>query len=170
MIEAYRVSWLARYLKALLESDLKLSNLWLEGEVSNLSRSTAGHTYFTLKDEDAQVRCVMFRRAYGGVPLENGDQVLAHGNVSFYQARGELQLGVDFGQPARKRARPRFPSRVGVVTAPAGAAFQDICHVIGRRWPLTEVVLAPTPVQGPEAAAGICEAGRQLNQADGIES
>src|SRR3990170_6617049 len=100
MIEAYSVSRLARYLKDLLDSDLALSNLWVEGEVSNLSRSSAGHTYFTLKDEDAQLRCVMFRRAYGGVPLENGDQVLAHGNVSFYEARGDLQLVVDFVQPA----------------------------------------------------------------------
>ncbi len=194
MIEAYRVSWLASYLKELIESDLRLSNLWVEGEVSNLTRSTAGHMYFTLKDQDAQLRCVMFRRAYGGVPLENGDQVLAHGNVAFYEARGDLQLVVDFVQPAgigagraeferlkekleaeglfepaRKRALPRFPRRVGVVTSPAGAAFQDIRHVIGRRWPLTEVVLAPTPVQGSEAAAGICEAIRQLNQAAEID-
>src|SRR3990172_2370508 len=146
MIEAYSVSRLARYLKELLESDLTLSNLWLEGEVSNLSRSSAGHTYFTLKDEEAQLRCVMFRRAYGGVPpstssgqaLENGAQVLAHGNVSFYEARGDLQLVVDFVQPAgigarqaeferlkeklaaeglfdpaRKRPLPRLPPRIG---------------------------------------------------------
>ncbi len=194
MIEAYRVSWLTRYLKELLESDLRLSNLWVEGEVSNLNRSTAGHTYFTLKDQDAQVRCVMFRRASGGVPLENGAQVLAHGNVSFYEARGDLQLVVDFVQPAgvgawaaeferlkerleaeglfdpaRKRPLPRFPRRVGVATSPTGAVFHDICHVIGRRWPLAEVVLAPTPVQGAEAAAGICEAIRRLNAAEGID-
>ena len=194
MIEAYRVSWLTRYLKELIESDLKLSNLWLEGEVFNLSRSSAGHTYFTLKDEDAQLRCVMFRRAHGGTPLENGAQVLAHGNVSFYEARGDLQLIVDFVQPAgvgvrqaqferlkekleaeglfdpaRKRPLPPFPRRVGVVTSPTGAVFHDICHVIGRRWPLTEVVLAPTPVQGAEAAAGICEAIRGLNEEDGID-
>src|SRR3990170_3714685 len=194
MIEAYSVSRLARYLKDLLDSDLALSNLWVEGEVSNLSRSSAGHLYFTLKDEEAQLRCVMFRRASGGAPVENGTQVLAHGNVSFYEVRGDLQLVVDSVQPAgvgpwqaeferlkekleaeglfdpaRKRPLPRFPRRVGVVTSPAGAAFHDICHVIGRRWPLAEVVLAPTAVQGPEAAAGICEAVRLLNQEEGID-
>ena len=194
MIEAYRVSWLARYLKELIESDLKLSNIWVEGEVSNVTRSTAGHAYFTLKDEDAQLRCVMFRRASGGLPLENGMQALAHGNVSFYEARGDLQLIVDFVQPAgvgvwaaqferlkekleaeglfdpaRKRSLPPFPQRVGVATSPAGAVFHDICNVIGRRWPLAEVVLAPTPVQGAEAAVRIAEAIRQLNGEEGIE-
>ncbi len=100
MIEAYRVSWLARYLKELIESDLRLSNIWVEGEVSNLTRSSAGHQYFTLKDEDAALRCVMFRRASGGAPVESGAQVLAHGNVSLDEARGDLQLIVDFVQPA----------------------------------------------------------------------
>lgn len=194
MIEAYRVSWLARYLKELLESDLQLSNLWVEGEVSNLSRSSAGHTYFTLKDEDAQIRCVMFRRAYTGAPLENGTHVLAHGNISFYEARGDVQLIVDFVQPAgvgvwqaqflrvkerleaeglfdeaRKRPLPPFPQRIGVATSPTGAVLHDICHVIGRRWPLVELVLAPTPVQGPQAVPGICEAIRRLNQEEGVE-
>lgn len=194
VIEGIRVSALARYIKGLLESDLKLSNLWVEGEVSNLTRSSAGHTYFTLKEGDAQLRCVMFRRAYGGAPLENGDLVLAHGNVSFYEARGDLQLVVDFVQPAgvgarqaeferlkekleaeglfdpaRKRPLPRFPRRVGVVTSPAGAAFHDIRHVTGRRWPLAELVLAPTVVQGPDAAPGICEAIRRLNDEGSID-
>src|SRR3990170_5368393 len=152
MIEAYRVSWLVKYIKALLESDLRLSNLWVEGEVSNLSRSTRGHTYFTLKDADCQIRCVMFQRQYRSAPLENGAQVLAHGSVSFYEQRGDVQLVVDFVQPAgigarqaeferlkeklegeglfyeaRKRPRPAFPVRIGVVTSPAGAVFHDIC-------------------------------------------
>ena len=106
MIEAYRVSWLTSYLKELIESDLRLSNIWVEGEVSNFTRSSAGHLYFTLKDEEAQLRCVMFRRAMPtgrqaseGAAIENGAQVLAHGNVSFYAARGDLQLIVDFVQP-----------------------------------------------------------------------
>jgi exodeoxyribonuclease VII large subunit len=202
MIEAYRVSWLARYLKELIESDLRLSNIWVEGEVSNLSRSSAGHLYFTLKDEEAQLRCVMFRRAHGGVPpsagsgqaVENGAQVLAHGNVSFYEARGELQLIVDFVQPAgvgvwqaqferlkeqleaeglfepaRKRPLPVFPRRLGVVTSPTGAVFHDICHVVGRRWPVAEIVLAPTPVQGAEAVPGIVAALRRLNAEPDID-
>ena len=194
MIEAYRVSWLARYLKELIESDLSLSNIWLEGEVSNFTRSSAGHLYFTLKDEEAQFRCVMFRRASSGAPIENGAQVLAHGNVSFYETRGDLQLIVDFVQPAgigvwqaqferlkdqleaeglfdpaRKRPLPPFPQRVGVVTSPTGAVFHDICHVAGRRWPLVEIVLAPTPVQGAEAAAGIAASLRRLNEEPNID-
>src|SRR3989304_1292736 len=105
MIEAYSVSRLARYLKDLLESDLALSNLWLEGAVSNLSRSSAGPTYFPLKDGAPRPRRSLSRRPPGGAPLENGAQVLAHGNVSFYEARGDLQLVVDFVQPAGIGAR-----------------------------------------------------------------
>ncbi len=195
MIEAYRVSWLARYLKELIESDLRLSNIWVEGEVSNLTRSSAGHLYFTLKDEDAQLRCVMFRRAdRAGAPVENGAQVLAHGNVSFYEARGDLQLIVDFVQPAgvgvwqaqferlkeqleaeglfdpaRKRPLPEFPRRLGLVTSPTGAVLHDICQVVGRRWPAAEIVLAPTPVQGAEAVSGIVAALRRLNAEPDID-
>ncbi len=188
MLEAFPVSGLTGYLKERIESDPWLSDIWVEGEVSNLSRSSAGHSYFTLKDEQAQIRCVMFRRSNTGGAIENGTQVLTHGNVALYQARGDLQLVVDFVQPAgigarqaelerlkdkleaeglfdptRKRSLPAFPRRIGVATSPTGAVFHDIRHVIGRRWPLTEIVLAPTPVQGTEAAAGICEAIRQLN-------
>jgi exodeoxyribonuclease VII large subunit len=194
VIEGYSVSWLARYLKALIEGDLRLSNIWVEGEITNLSRSQRGHTYFSLKEGDFQMRCVMFQRQYRGVPLENGAQVLAHGNVTFYEQRGDVQIIVDFVQPAgigarqaeferlkekleseglfdeaRKRPLPRFPERIGVVTSPTGAVFHDICNVLSRRWPLAEVVLAPTPVQGPEAAPGIAAAIRQLNGEDGID-
>jgi exodeoxyribonuclease VII large subunit len=194
MIEAYSVSALARYIKDLLESNLALTNLWVEGEVSNLSRPASGHAYFSLKDGDAHIRCVMFRRAAGGAPPENGELVLAHGNVSFYEQRGDVQLVVDFVQPAgvgarqaeferlkgkltaeglfdeaRKRPLPAFPMRIGVATSPTGAVFRDICNVLGRRWPIAEIVLAPTPVQGSQAAAGITEAIRQLNAITGID-
>jgi exodeoxyribonuclease VII large subunit len=194
VIEATTVSALARYLKDFLESNLTLTNLWVEGEISNLTRSQRGHVYFTLKDANAQIACVMFQRQYRGAPLDNGAQVLAHGNVSFYEQRGNVQLIVDFVQPAgvgarqaeferlkeklaadglfdeaRKRALPQFPTRIGVVTSPTGAVFHDICHVLERRWPLAEIVLAPTPVQGAEAAIGVTEAIRQLNQTPGID-
>ena len=193
MREVYSVSQLATYLRELLETDLHLADLWVEGEVSNLSRSTAGHTYFTLKDEFAQMRCVMFRRQYGGgIVLENGAQVVAHGRISFFERRGELQLNVDFLQPAgvgiwqaqferlkaqleeeglfepsRKRPLPVFPRVIGVVTSPTGAVFHDICQIVGRRWPLAEIVLAPTPVQGDQAAPGIVDALDALNQRAG---
>ncbi len=194
MIEATTVSALARYLKDLLESNLTLTNLWVEGEISNLTRSQRGHVYFTLKDANAAIQCVMFQRQYRGSPLEGGAQVLAHGNVSFYEQRGNVQLIVDFVQPAgvgarqaeferlkeklaadglfdeaRKRPLPAFPERIGVVTSPTGAVFHDISNVVARRWPLGEIVLAPTPVQGAAAAIGITEAVRQLNRLGDID-
>ncbi len=194
LLDAYPVSWVCRYVKELLESDLRLSNVWIEGEISNLSRSQRGHVYFTLKEGAYGLRCVMFQRQYRGMPLENGAQVLVHGNISFYAERGEVQIIVDFVQPAgvgarqaeferlktkleaeglfdkaRKRPLPRFPRRIGVVTSPAGAVFHDICNVLTRRWPLAEVVLAPTPVQGPDAVVGVAEGIRQLNGAGDID-
>jgi len=195
MREVYSVSQLATYLRELLETDLHLADLWVEGEVSNLSRSTAGHTYFTLKDEFAQMRCVMFRRQYGGgIVLENGAQVVAHGRVSFFERRGELQLNVDFLQPAgvgvwqaqferlkaqleeeglfepsRKRALPAFPRVIGVVTSPTGAVLHDICQIVGRRWPLAEIVLAPSPVQGDQAAPGIVDALTALSREPDVD-
>jgi len=194
LLDAYPVSWVARYVKELLESDLRLSNLWIEGEISNLSKSQRGHVYFTLKEGAYGLKCVMFQRQYRGMPLENGAQVLAHGNISFYAERGDVQIIVDFVQPAgvgarqaeferlktkleadglfdkaRKRPLPRFPKRIGVVTSPAGAVFHDICNVLNRRWPLAQVVLAPTPVQGPEAVVGVAEGIRALNSHGAID-
>jgi exodeoxyribonuclease VII large subunit len=194
MREVYSVGQIAIYVRELLETDTHLADLWVEGEVSNLTRSAAGHTYFTLKDESAQLRCVMFRRQYAGTAFEDGTQVTAHGRISFFERRGELQLNVDFVQPAgvgiwqaqlerlkaqleeeglfepsRKRPIPPFPRRIAVVTSPAGAVFHDICNIIGRRWPLTEIVLAPTPVQGDEAAPAIVEALSRLNDESDIE-
>lgn len=193
MIEAYRVSWLAAYIKALIQSDLRLSDLWVEGEVSDYKRYTQ-QTYFTLKDGDSGIRCVIWNRSYQSPAMENGAQILAHGDVDFYEKRGEVQFVVDFVQPAgagarqaeferlkqqldseglfdvaRKRALPRFPARVGVATSPSGAVFHDICNVLTRRWPLAEVVLAPTPVQGPTAAPGVAAAIARLNRESGID-
>jgi len=200
VLEPLRVSRLTRLLKELLESDIRLSELWIEGEVTNHTRSAPGHNYFSMKDGDCQIRCVMFSRPYArggsqsGAPIQNGSQILAHGNVSFYEQRGETQLVVDFVQPAgigargaeferlkeqlaaeglfdvsRKRPLPKFPQRIGVVTSPAGAVFHDICNVLERRWPLAEVVLAPTPVQGTQAAAGVVAAIRQLTDQGNID-
>ena len=194
MTEAYSVSQVTTYLKELLETNPLLADLWVNGEVSNLTRSPAGHIYFTLKDETAQLRCVFFRRPNMGAPLDQGMQIVAHGHVSLYEVRGDLQFYVDFVQPegvgvlhaqferlkaqleeeglfdeARKRPLPRFPRRIGVVTSPVGAVFHDICNILGRRWPLAEVVLAPTAVQGPEAASGVVSALAALNDEASIE-
>jgi exodeoxyribonuclease VII large subunit len=194
MLDSRPVSWVCRYLKDLVESQLQLTNLWVEGEVSNLSRSQKGHVYFTLREGSYQLRCVMFQKRYRGAMIEEGAQVLAHGNLSFYAEAGNLQIVVDFVQPAgvgarqaeferlkvrleeeglfdegRKRPLPSFPRRIGVVTSPTGAVFHDICHVLERRWPLAELVLAPTQVQGLDAIPGICEGIRGLNSDGDID-
>ncbi len=199
MQHVYAVHELTTYLRELFETDPVLGDVWVAGEVSNVSRPASGHVYFTLKDGDAQLRVVFFARRYGpggatAKEIDTGRAVVAHGRVSIYEQRGELQLYVDFVQPegigvlrmeferlkaklqeeglfdeSRKRPLPRFPRQIGVVTSASGAVFHDICHVLERRWPLAEVVLAPTPVQGLEAVAGIIGALEQLNSRPGIE-
>src|SRR3990172_9385853 len=193
------VSQALAYLRELLESDLVLGDVWVAGEVSGPRTQPSGHTYFTLKDESAQLRSVLFRSAMlrqrrMADHLAQGAQVIVHGRLTVYEARGELQVVVDFVQPegvglrhaqlerlrlqleeeglfdeARKRPLPRFPRRIGVATSAAGAVFHDICQVLERRWPLAEVVLAPTAVQGPEAVPGIVGAIGALNRQKGID-
>jgi exodeoxyribonuclease VII large subunit len=188
------VSQALSYLRELLETDYLLADVWISGEVSGPRTQPSGHTYFTLKDAASQLRGVLFR---GANPrqnrafvqhLEQGAQVIVHGRLTIYEARGELQIVVDFVQPegvglrqaqferlraqleeeglfdeSRKRKLPAFPRRIGVVTSPAGAVFHDICNVLTRRWPMAEVVLAPTPVQGPDAPYGVVGAIETLN-------
>ena len=188
-LEVYGVGQIAGYLRELVETDPLLHDLWLAGEVTNLSRSQAGHIYFTLTDDNGALRCVFFRRENLGVAVEQGDQVLAHGRVSLYLGRGDLQFYVDSLQPegvgvlhaeyqrlleqlrgeglfesARKRPLPRYPRMIGVATSPAGAVWHDIQTVLRRRWPLTGLVLAPCRVQGEGAAATIVNALTALNQ------
>ena len=190
------ISDLCAMLREALESDPRFSDLWVAGEVSNLSRPTSGHVYFTLKDGGGQMRCAFFRgkNVRSRAMLENGRQVVAHGNVSFYEARGDIQLYVDFVHEQgvgllhleferlkerlaeeglfdeeRKRPLPLYPRRLGIVTSPDGAVFHDICHVLARRWPLAEVILAPTPVQGDGARDGVCRAIADLNDLAGVD-
>ena len=197
MIRVYRVSQITRYIKDLLEADLLLQDLWLEGEVSNFSRSTAGHVYFTLKDEESQIPCVLWRsRAEQQIGLpQNGEAVICHGRVSVYEVQGRYQFYVDRIQPAglgtlhlefealkarlqaeglfdvaHKRLLPAFPCRLGVVTSPVGAALRDILHILARRYPLVEIALAPTLVQGEEAPGQIVEAIRALNEGTDVEA
>ena len=184
----YTVSQIADYLKASLDGDSVLADVWVNGEVSNLSRSAAGHAYFTLKDARAQLRCVLFRRNRGAELLDNGHAVAAHGNISFYEVRGDIQLYVDLIRPegmgalhlelerlkalleeeglfdpSRKRPLPSFPQHIGLVTSEQGAVFHDICNIIERRYPLAEVVLCAAAVQGKGAAPEIVDALRTLN-------
>ena len=185
----YSVTQVARYLRELLESDQQLSDLWIAGEVSNLTTSQAGHVYFTLKDSAAQLRCVMFRNNNSGSRLlANGVLVVAHAYVNFYEARGEVSVIADTVMPegtgplylelerlkvklqreglfeeSRKRPLAPFPKVLGIVTSSTGAALQDIRKVINSHYPMVELLLAPTMVQGDGAAAGIVAALQALN-------
>lgn len=179
-----------------LESDPLYSDLWLEGEITDLSRSGAGHTYFSLRDDDGALKCVLFRgQALRQLQLPRlGDQVAVHGGLSLYTRSGAMQLIVDLVRPAgmgaasleleylrqrlegeglfdpqRKRPLPAWPRTIGVVTSPHGAAWQDVQHVIGRRFPLATLVLSPATVQGLGAAESIVEALETLQLDDRID-
>lgn len=181
----YRVAQVTGYIKSLLEADDLLQDLWLEGEVSNWRAYPSGHIYFTLKDAQAAINCVIWRTHAARLDFEpaDGDGVVAHGYISVYEARGTYQFYADHLQKAgaglwaleferlkqklqaeglfdaaRKRPLPRFPRRLGVVTSPAGAAWRDICRVLSRRYPLVEVLLSPTAVQGDDAPPQIAAA------------
>ncbi len=183
------VSELTTQVKRLLEK--QIGSVWVSGEITNLRAQSSGHIYFTLKDGAAQLSCVLFRNE--AVPhrdlLKDGQKVLVQGEVTVYEARGNYQLlvravelqGVGalqlkfeqlkqklaaeglFAQE-RKRPLPRYPQRIGIVTSPTGAAIRDVLHVIQRRNPALEIILAPCRVQGDGAAREIAEAIRLLNQ------
>jgi len=164
---------------------------WVVGEVSNLKRHTSGHVFFTLKDERAGIRCVVWKSAAGRLPPEMADglEVEVRGHISVFESQGNYQLYVSrvvargvgalevafrrlkeklakegLFDPAHKKPLPAFPRRVGVVTSPTGAAVRDIIHVLSRRWPAVEIVLAPSRVQGEGAAAEIVRGIRNLNR------
>ena len=190
----YSVSQVAFYLRDILGRDPLLQDLWVNGEVANLSRPGSGHSYFTLRGDNSSLRCVMFRDARGAERLENGVSVIVHGRISIYPARGELQLVADMVQPegvgelqlklaqlklqleheglfepTRKRSIPLFPRRIAVITSPSGAVWRDVQNVLARRYPLIELLLTPTPVQGQNAAPGIVEAFQRLNEIHDID-
>ena len=185
----FSVSQLLTYLKDLLNQDAFLQDLWIQGEVSNLAQPGSGHSYFSLRDSNVTVRCVMFRGSLGSELLSDGALVISHGRASVYEARGDLQLIVDIVQPqgvgdlklqfeelklkldqeglfelSRKRQIPSFPNKIGVVTSPTGAVWHDIQNVVNRRYPLVDLILAPTLVQGDDAPDSIADAIGCLNQ------
>lgn len=181
----WSVTDLTRFLRDLLEAEEDLQDLWVEGEVSNLSRPASGHLYFTLKDRNAALRCVMWRNAVmqqAYLPA-NGDAIEVHGNISIYEASGNYQLYGDLIRPAgegalyqeflrlkaqleaeglfdpqHKQPIPSWPRMIGIVTSPTGAALQDMLDTIRRRFPPLQVVLSPTQVQGEQAPQGIVTA------------
>jgi exodeoxyribonuclease VII large subunit len=181
--DVYSVSRLNREVRVLLERGLAV--LWVEGELSNFSQPSSGHWYFSLKDRNAQVRCAMFRmkNVLVGFTPRAGSQLLVRGRIGLYEARGEYQLIVEHLEEAgvgalkrqferlkeklaaeglfaleRKRALPRFPRRIGVITSPTGAALRDVLHVLARRYPPAAVLVYPAPVQGAAAAQGLVAA------------
>lgn len=187
------VGLLTAYVRELVDRDPLLADLWVEGEISDLFHAKSGHLYFTLRDDDGQLKCVLFRThaTQLGIVPRAGDQIAAHGHVTVYPRDGAIQLYVDLIQPAgvgvaalererlrqqldaeglfddaRKRLLPTAPQCIGVVTSPDGAAWHDIQQVIGRRYPFAHLILSPTSVQGSAAPEAIVSALKLL-QADG---
>ncbi|HMQ50693.1 MAG TPA: exodeoxyribonuclease VII large subunit [Anaerolineae bacterium] len=189
----YTVSEINSYLRRKFEVDPHLQEVWLQGEISNWRPAASGHIYFTLKDALATIRCVIWRSTAQQLlyrPQRDGEAILARGHISIYEAGGNYQFYVEdlepAGQgalyaeferikarlaaeglfdPALKQPLPLFPHRIGVVTSPTAAAWRDILNVLRRRFPLAEVILSPTQVQGETAPLQIVAAlTRLLNQ------
>ncbi|HWY50193.1 MAG TPA: exodeoxyribonuclease VII large subunit [Chthoniobacterales bacterium] len=181
------VSELTRSIRGALET--KFGAVWVQGEVSNYKLHPSGHQYFTLKDARAQIACVIFRNTMAPLrqPLADGADVQVYGNVSVFEARGQYQISVQIIQPrglgvlqakfealkrkldaeglfdpARKRALPKFPNRIGIVTSPSGAAIRDVLNVLRRRAPWLQILISPVRVQGTGAAQEIAVAIREL--------
>src|SRR6266849_5250102 len=188
------VSELAMRIKASLEDQFPA--VWVEGEISNLRTPSSGHAYFTLKDDTAQLRCVLFRGRGRRVAFqpEDGMQVLAFGGLDVYLARGEYQLVVELLEPkgvgalqlafeqlkrrleaeglfdaARKRGLPPYPRTIGIVTSPTGAAIRDMLHVIDRRFADLRILITPVRVQGEEAPGEIVAALRDLQAVEDLD-
>ena len=173
----HSVSDVTRYIKGMFEGEEILSDILIRGEVSNFKRYPSGHCYFTLKDADASMKCVMFNGYARNLRFspENGMQVIAGGSVSVYERDGAYQLYVNtllkeklyaegLFDEMHKQPLPRFPRRIGIVTSSAGAVLRDIHKVAKRRWPAVQLILHPVLVQGAEAAGQIAEAIRFFNE------
>jgi exodeoxyribonuclease VII large subunit len=185
------VSEVTRAIRGAVRSDPRLADLWVEGEIGRVTISSAGHAYFALKDERNQLQCVWFRddRLRSAFEAQAGLRVVAHGRIDLFEPQGALQLYVESIQPAglgdltlrfealkarlaaeglfdaaRKRPLPQRPATIAVVTSPTGAVWKDICHVLGRRWPLTRVVLVAAQVQGEAAPASLVGALRKVER------
>ncbi len=188
--QQWTVSKLTFYIRKLLEENETLQDVWVQGEISNLSRPASGHVYFTLKDSSAALKCVMWKTSAMrlGIALQDGKAVEVHGKIGVYEVSGQYQLYADQIRPVgegalyqefmrlkamleaeglfaseRKRPIPMFPQKIGIVTSATGAALRDMLNTIRRRLPLIEVILAPAPVQGVEAPPALVNAIQLLN-------
>ena len=182
------VSEVSQLIQGLLKSDPKLANVTIIGEVSGHSQPASGHSYFSLRDREASLRCVMFRYGRGHQFLEDGALVICQGSAGVYAPRGDLQIVVTSAEPAgvgdqqvqleelrrklraeglfdpsRKRPIPQFPQRIAVITSEQGAVWHDITNIVRRRYPLMELLLVPSAVQGESAPSTIVEAFADLH-------
>lgn len=187
---ALSVSDANKYVKMLMENDALLSSISVRGEISNLKYHTSGHLYFTLKDENAELSAVMFRSSVNAMTFaaKNGMKITAYGRISMYEKSGKCQMYVtamtDDGKGAlqleyerllkklteeglfaqeRKKKLPAFPSCIGIITSPTGAAVRDMINVTGRRWPMAKILLYPSLVQGADAPESLCKGLECLN-------
>ena len=188
--ETLTVSQVTFRIRKLLEENPGLQDVWVEGEISNLSRPASGHIYFTLKDKNASLRCVMWKSdaARTRPNLQEGIAVEVHGKISVYEPQGQYQLTVNLIRPKgegalfqeflrlkaqleteglfdpeRKRPIPELPRKIGIVTSATGAALRDMLNILRRRLPLAEVILSPSPVQGVDAPPALVQAIRSLD-------
>lgn len=195
-LPVYSVSQVNGYLKELVDGDPLLRGLLVRGEVSNYKCYPSGHHYFSLKDEQGSIRCVMFRGDAARLRFKpvNGLSVIAYGRVSVYPRDGQYQLyctqlmedgrgaldrafeelkrkleAQGLFDPAKKQPLPAYPGRIALVTSPAGAAVRDMIRILRQRWPLTEVLVVPVRVQGEGAAEEIAAAIHQVNNRDDID-
>lgn len=178
------------YIRGLFETDFRLKDIEIEGEISNYTKARSGHLYFTLKDDGSQMKCVMWRTHAERLHFEprEGDQIVVRGSISVYEAGGQYQMYASRLQPAgrgdlalafeqlkqrladeglfeqdRKKPIPPFPKKIGIVTSLDAAGLQDILNVLRRRYPIADVLIAPTLVQGAGAPAGIVRALQWLD-------
>jgi exodeoxyribonuclease VII large subunit len=185
--KVFTVGELTRQIRGTLET--KFRAVWVQGEISNYKMHPSGHQYFTLKDQRAQIACVIWRDTVSPPrqPLVDGSQIQVYGTVTVFEARGQYQLNVQILQPRgvgllqakfealkrkleaeglfaaeRKRSLPKFPRRIGIITSPSGAAIRDMVNVLGRRAPWLQILINPVRVQGTGAAQEIAVAIREL--------
>lgn len=187
----WTVSELTRHLRRILENDEALQDAWVQGEISNFSRPSSGHIYFTLKDGSAALKCVIWKSdamRLRGLPMQDGLSIEAHGKIGVYEPGGQYQLYVDVVRPAgegalyaeylrlkalleseglfsadRKREIPQFSRRIGILTSPTGAALRDMLNTLRRRMPLAEIFIAPSAVQGDAAPTELVAGLKKLN-------
>lgn len=189
--QQWTVSKLTFYIRTLIESDASLQDVTVTGEISNLSRPASGHIYFTLKDANASLKCVMWKMTAARLrlSLQEGMAVEVHGKLGIYEVSGQYQLYADQVEPVgegalyqeflrlkamleaeglfdpeRKRPIPELPRKIGIVTSATGAALRDMLNTLRRRLPLAEVILAPSPVQGVDAPSALVAALEALNR------